>query len=60
LDAVDHLPTFVAERPTPPHPQIVPGDAVTGPATQLIRRDMGELTSLIPELDLELWPSCAS
>jgi Sulfotransferase domain len=60
LDAVDHLPPFVAERPTPPHPQIVPGDAVTRPAVRLIRRDMSELKRLIPELDLELWPSCAS
>jgi hypothetical protein len=60
LEEVDHRPAFLATRRGQPHPAVPPSDAAAEAARRLIRRDVGELQSLVPELDLDLWPSSAA
>jgi hypothetical protein len=60
LGEVDHVPSFLTERHGAEHPQVVPPRTVSEQAMQRIRTDLAELTSLVPELDLDLWPSSAA
>jgi len=60
LERVDHVPAFVTARRGPEHPQVPPPEAVARPALERIREDLVDLSSLVPELDLDLWPSSAA
>lgn len=60
LGEVDHVPGFLAARRGTAHPQIPPPEAITGLARERIKRDLADLESLVPGLDLELWPSAAA
>jgi hypothetical protein len=60
LDQTGHVPPSLTQRSGRPHPQIVPPAAIVEAAMPLLHRDMSELESLVPELDLELWPSVGS
>lgn len=58
LAPADHLPPGLTERRGRRPPQIEPTDAVTGAARRAVLRDVTELTELVADLDLSLWPSC--
>jgi hypothetical protein len=54
----DHpLPRFLTDRAGWSNPQIDVRDAVTETARRIIRSDVAELKTLVPEIDLDLWPS---
>jgi hypothetical protein len=58
VDPVDHVPEALSERVGGAHPRMeITGD-VTEAARQLILRDVSRLKALVPEVDLDLWPSC--
>ena len=40
------------------HPPIEPTDEVAEAARRMILRDATRLKALVPEIDLDLWPSC--
>ena len=54
----DHAPPFLDARANLSHPPSTPTDALGETARRVILRDVTELKSLIPEIDLDLWPSC--
>jgi hypothetical protein len=57
VDAPQHVPTFLSDRAGQSHPQIETLDEVTEAARRIIRSDLAELKTLVPEIDLDLWPS---
>jgi hypothetical protein len=57
VDAPQHVPTFLSDRAGQSHPQIETLDEVTEAACRTIRSDLAELKALLPEIDLDLWPS---
>jgi hypothetical protein len=58
VDAPDHVPPFLNDRAGQSHPQVDLGDVVTEAARRIIRSDVAELKTLVPQIDLDLWPSC--
>ena len=58
VDPVDHVPEALSERVGGAHPRLELTGEVTDAARQLIRRDATMLKALVPEIDLDLWPSC--
>jgi hypothetical protein len=58
VDPVDHVPEALRERVGGAHPRMQLTSGVTEAARQTILRDATRLTALIPEIDLDLWPSC--
>jgi hypothetical protein len=58
VDRVDHVPEALSERVGGAHPRMGLTDPVTEAARRMILRDATRLKSLVPELDLSLWPSC--
>jgi sulfotransferase family protein len=57
-DPVDHVPALLKDRAGRGHPQLHPTDAVAEAARQVILQDVSQVKALIPEIDLDLWPSC--
>jgi hypothetical protein len=55
--APNHVPRFLTDRAGWSNPQIDVRDAVTEAARRIIRSDVSELKTLVPEIDLDLWPS---
>jgi len=58
VDPVDHVPEALKERVGGAHPPTQLTGAVTEAARQMILRDATRLKALVPEIDLDLWPSC--
>ena len=58
IDPVAHVPGFLTEHRGRSHPQIRLPGAVVAAATDMILHDAAKLKALVPEIDLELWPSC--
>jgi hypothetical protein len=57
-EPVDHLPEALTERVGGAHPRLELTGEVTEAAREMILRDAARLTALVPEIDLDLWPSC--
>jgi hypothetical protein len=57
LDRVDHVPESLTARAGTSSPPIEVADRVTDAARQVVIRDVAALKLLIPEIDLDLWPS---
>jgi hypothetical protein len=57
-DPIDHVPEALSERVGGAHPRMQLTDSVTEAARQLILHDATKLKTLIPAIDLSLWPSC--
>ncbi len=57
-DPVDHVPAALAERVGGAHPRMDLTVAVEEAARQMVLRDAVRLKALVPEIDLDLWPSC--
>jgi hypothetical protein len=58
VEPVDHVPEALNERVGGAHPRSEITDEVEDAAGQMIRRDATRLKALLPEIDLDLWPSC--
>jgi Sulfotransferase domain len=59
VDPADHVPPFLTESVgRSPRPRAQATDAATAAAHEIVRRDASDLKALVPDLDLELWPSC--
>jgi len=58
-DPVGYVPSFLSERRGSSHPQVEPTGAVAAAAHEAIVRDVEDLKGMIPELDLDVWPSCS-
>jgi hypothetical protein len=58
-EPADHVPEFLTARVGRAHQQREPTGAVTEAARATILEDAAELGSLLPEIDLGAWPSCA-
>jgi hypothetical protein len=58
VDAPDHVPEFIAEPASRSHPRT----EIAKPALEAARRaiidDVADLRALVPEVELDLWPSC--
>ena len=58
VDPVDHVPDGLMEQVGGAHPPIQPTDTVAEAARRMILGDAARLKALVPEIDLDLWPSC--
>jgi Sulfotransferase domain len=58
LGNVEHMPASVRERRGGSSPPVHITDAATEAARRVVLRDVQELKALVPEIDLDLWPSC--
>ena len=58
-EPADHVPGTLTERVGGAHPPVELTGDVTEAARQMIRRDATRLKALVPEIDLDLWPSCS-
>jgi hypothetical protein len=58
VERPDHLPRSLTKRLGRSHPQLEPNDVVKEGALPIIVEDLAELRELVPEIDLDLWPSC--
>jgi hypothetical protein len=54
----DHLPAFIEERVGKSYPSGEMPQLVANAARNAILEDVNDLRSLVPEIDLDLWPSC--
>jgi len=57
-DPVDHVPAGLTDQVGGAQPRMDVPVAVTEAARQMILRDALKLKALVPEIDLDLWPSC--
>jgi hypothetical protein len=58
VEPVDHVPATLSEQVGGAHPRLELTGEVMDAARQMIRRDATRLKALVPEIDLDLWPSC--
>jgi hypothetical protein len=58
LGSIDHVPASLRDRLGQKPPPVQFTDAVTDAARRVFVRDMIELKAIVPEIDLDLWPSC--
>jgi hypothetical protein len=59
LESVGHVPESLTDRRGRPSPPVRFTDALVEAARPIVQRDVAELAALVPEIDLDLWPSCA-
>jgi hypothetical protein len=57
-EPVDHVPAGLTERVGGAQPRMDVPVLVAEAARQMILRDAVKLKALVPEIDLDLWPSC--
>jgi Sulfotransferase domain len=58
VDPPDYLPTFVDERTGRSYSPITVADEAVHEARRAILEDAVSLHALVPDIDLDLWPSC--
>jgi Sulfotransferase family len=58
LGNVDHMPASVRVRRGGSSPPVHITDAATEAARRVVLRDVQELKALVPDIDVDLWPSC--
>jgi sulfotransferase family protein len=58
LDGIDHVPASLRDRLGQKPPPVQFTDAVTEAARRVFVRDIIELKAMVPEIDVDLWPSC--